>query len=161
MAHSWKKNMPKDIVIGIIVVLGLIVTLIVFKWPQKKTFPENIGLNINNQDYYLEVAQDTQTRTKGLSNRDQVCPNCGMLFVFKSEGIYPFWMKDTKIPLDMIWVNSKNQIVKIVTALETNSTKNYTNSQSAKYVIELNANEAFKLGLKIGDTIPISNAEKQ
>ena len=64
-------------------------------------------------------------------------------------------MKDTQIPLDIIWLNSEFQVVKITTSLETNSTITYTNQTPAKYVIELNANEVFKRGLEIGDTIPI------
>lgn len=156
MANSRKKNMPKDIVIGIIISVLMIITLIIFGSPQNKLLPKYIGLTIKHQDYYLEIAQNSSQRSKGLSGRDELCSNCGMLFVFKDEGIYPFWMKDTHIPLDMIWIDSDNKIVKITTALETNSEKKYTNDKPAKYVIELNANEAFKLDLKIGDTIPIS-----
>ena len=156
MAHSRTKNMPKNITIGIVTTLLIIILLTAFVWPQKKKFSESIGLTIKNQDYYLEVAQTSSERSNGLSNRDKICPNCGMLFVFNKEGIYPFWMKDTKIPLDMIWLDSNYKIVKITTVIETNnSEKSYANEQPAKYVIELNANEAFKLDLKIGDTIDI------
>lgn len=160
MANSRKKNLSKNIVIGIIISVLMIIVLILFGRPKEKTLSNNIGLTIKHQDYYLEVAQNSLQRSKGLSGRDQICSNCGMLFVFKKEGIYPFWMKDTKIPLDMIWVNSENKIVKIVTALETNSTKEYTNDKPAKYVIELNANEVFKLDLKIGDTIAIPSVNE-
>ena len=155
MANSRKKNLPKNIVIGIIISVLLIIILIVFGRPKEKSLPNSIGLTIKHQDYYLEIAQNSRQRSKGLSGRDQICSNCGMLFVFKKEGIYPFWMKNTKIPLDMIWIDSDNKVVKIATALETNSEKEYANDKPAKYVIELNANEVFKLDLKIGDTIPI------
>lgn len=155
MANSRKKNLPKNIVIGIIISVLLIIILIVFGRPKEKSLPNSIGLTIKHQDYYLEIAQNSLQRAKGLSGRDQICSNCGMLFVFKKEGIYPFWMKNTKIPLDMIWIDSDNKVVKIATALETNSEKEYANDKPAKYVIELNANEVFKLDLKIGDTIPI------
>lgn len=158
MANNKKKNLSKNIIIGVIAaILILIITLIVLNRPQKKLWSKNLGLTINNQGYYLEVAQDTLQRSKGLSGRDELCSNCGMLFVFENEGIYPFWMKDTHIPLDIIWIDSDDKIVKIATVLETNSEKNYSNEQPAKYAIELNANEVFKLDLKIGDTIPISS----
>lgn len=149
--------MPKNIIIGIIAIILIVLILSLFNRPSPKTLPDSIGITIKNQDYYLEVAQSSSQKSQGLSGRDQLCSNCGMLFVFNKEGIYPFWMKNTQIPLDMIWINANNQIVKIVTVLETNSEKNYSNEQPAKYVIELNANEAFKLDLKIGDTVPLSS----
>lgn len=149
--------MPKNIIIGIIAIILMVLILSLFNRPSPKTLPDSIGITIKNQDYYLEVAQSSSQKSQGLSGRDQLCSNCGMLFVFNKEGVYPFWMKNTQIPLDMIWINANNQIVKIVTVLETNSEKNYSNEQPAKYVIELNANEAFKLDLKIGDTVPLSS----
>jgi len=70
-------------------------------------------------------------------------------------------MKDTKIPLDIIWLNSKFEVVKIITATETDSLKSFTNDQPALYVIELNANEVFKLDLKVGDIIQLSNVTNE
>ncbi len=78
-----------------------------------------------------------------------------MLFIFEKEGAYPFWMKDTHIPLDIIWLNSKKEVTKIITTLKTDSEDYLINSKPSKYVIELNANESFKLNLKIGDTVDI------
>lgn len=158
MAHSQKKNLPKNFLIIIILFLISIITVcwFIFK-PKNKTFPENLSMLINNQPYYLEVAQTPQSQEKGLSGRNQLCSNCGMLFVFTREGKYPFWMKDTHIPLDIIWLNSKYQIVKITTAVKTDSNNLYTNQKPAKYVIELNANESFRLNLNIGDTVKIPN----
>ena len=83
-----------------------------------------------------------------------------MIFIFNKEGIYPFWMKDTLVPLDLIWLNSKGLIVSILTAQPEPNTpitqlKLYQNQKPAKYVIELNANRARELNLKIGDKIEI------
>lgn len=154
MVHSWKKYFSKNrikIIIGL-VLIAVSICFLVFR-PKKVIFPSNISLSIGNQGYYLEVAQTDETRSTGLSQRDNLCFNCGMLFVFDKEGKQNFWMKDTHIPLDIIWLNSKYQIVKIITAVKTDSEDIYTNSKPAKYAIELNANESFKLGLKVGDTI--------
>lgn len=161
MVHSRKKNLPKNfIIIGIIIIILILISFFIFK-PKKNKFPDSLGIFINNSGYYLEVAQTPIQREKGLSNRDELCFNCGMLFVFNKEGIYPFWMKDTHIPLDMIWLDSNYKIVKIITAVKTDSTDQYSNDQPAKYVIELRANESFKLDLKIGDTISIPNLNDQ
>lgn len=158
MVNSWQKNMAKNIIIGTIIII-IITIFIVLKQPKNPTFPDNIGLSINNKNYYLEVAQNSAQRAKGLSGREKLCPNCGMLFVFNKEGKHPFWMKNTLIPLDMIWLNSQNKVVKIYTAINTNSLESYINDQPAQYVIELNANEVFKLDLKVGDTIQLPHID--
>jgi uncharacterized membrane protein (UPF0127 family) len=159
MVHSRKKNLPKNLILivssALIIILGL--TLFLFFKPKNNKFPDNISLFINNQGYYLEVAQTSKTRQTGLSNRNNLCFNCGMLFVFNRLDKQTFWMKDTHIPLDIIWLNSKHEIIKIVVAAKTDSENLYTSETPAKYAIELNANESLKLGLKIGDTIEIPN----
>ena len=156
MVHSRRKNIPKNfLTIGIVASIILIIIGVLIFIPNKKVFPKEISLSINNQGYYLEVAQTNKTRKKGLSQRNELCFNCGMLFVFNKSGKQAFWMKDTHIPLDIIWLDSKFQIVKIITAIKTDSEDIYINEKPAKYAIELNANESLKLGLKIGDTIQI------
>ncbi len=161
MAHSWQKNSKKTFpVVGLIIILFVFVATKVLFIPKNQTlFPKNIGIQINGNNYYLEIAQNDQEKKIGLSNRSEICSNCGMLFIFDKEGRYPFWMKDTHVPLDIIWLNSQYEIVKIITALNTDSDIIYSNQDPAKYVIELPANEVFKQNLKVGDTISIFNNE--
>ena len=157
MANSWKQNKEKNS-IGLILILPILAIFLIavfvyfFKRP---IYPKDIGIIINGNDYFLEIAQNNKQRKIGLSKRNEICSNCGMLFVFDKEEKHSFWMKDTYVPLDMIWFNSDNQIVKIITSAAPNSETIYQNENPAKYVIELNANESLKLGLKIGDTIPL------
>lgn len=155
MANNRKKNSKKAFFItGSVIFLAIIVLLI---QKNKTVYPKDIGIQINNNSYYLEIAQTNRERKIGLSNRNEICSNCGMLFIFDKEDQYSLWMKDTYIPLDMIWINSQFQIVKIITALATDNSENiYTNKDPAKYVIELPANEVYKLDLKVGDTIQLS-----
>jgi len=82
-----------------------------------------------------------------------------MLFIFDKEKEQGIWMKDTHIPLDIIWLNSQKQIIKIITAAQTESETIYLSQKPAKYVIELPANESLKLNLQIGDTIPFFDDE--
>ena len=126
---------------------------------KKPAFPKSLGLYIKGYPYYLEIAQNNQERKTGLSNRDELCRNCGMLFTFKKEGKQSIWMKDTHIPLDIIWLNSQKEIVKIIVAAATDSETVYINQNPARYVIELPANESLKLNLQIGETIPIFDDE--
>lgn len=159
MDHRRSKNLPKGLVIKIISVFILVVCIATFSLLKikKNNYPDNITISIKGQNYYLEVAKTKEGQQKGLSNRDQLCLDCGMFFPFGIPGRYSFWMKDTNIPLDIIWLNSKLQVVKIITAVNTNSELIYTNKKLAKYAIELNANESFRLGLNVGDTIAIIN----
>jgi len=120
------------------------------------------SFDIKGQKFDLEIAKTLAQRTQGLSGRSALCQNCGMIFIFSGETILPFWMKDTLIPLDMIWLNSQGQVVSIQTAIpEPNvpitQLKNYKNSTPAKYVIELNAGTAAKLNLQIDDIVVIPN----
>lgn len=156
MGKSKSKNLSKNkiILISLIALFFLVLSSFLFN---KKNIPKEIKANINGTNYYLEIASTRKQREKGLSNRQSLCSNCGMLFVFKKEDIYPFWMKDTYIPLDMIWLDKNFKVVKIATVLQTNSENSYTNKDKAKYVIELNANEVFKRDLKIGDIVKISD----
>ena len=76
-----------------------------------------------------------------------------MLFVYDSEGNYPFWMKNTLISLDMIWINQNHEVVYIAEnaesckefCLEINPQKN------AQYILEINGGLAKELGINVGD----------
>lgn len=77
-----------------------------------------------------------------------------MLFVFQQEGEYPFWMKNTKIPLDMIWINKDREVVfvaKNVRPCEADSCFNIMPDGDALYALEINAGLADNIGIKQGD----------
>ena len=121
-------------------------------------YPQTRTIYIKNRIYYLETATNPIQQMKGLSGRSSLCQNCGMLFVFPVDTILPFWMKDTLIPLDIIWLDSSGSVVKIISAptqpgSSINQLTTYTNERPAKYVIELNIGESNKIGLHVGDTI--------
>jgi hypothetical protein len=149
--------MSKNIILSslLILVLFLIIYFIFFRVvPLKK-----VSFNLNNTNYEIEIAKTISQKSKGLSNRQNLCSNCGMLFVFGFETKLPFWMKDTNIPLDMIWLDKNGKIVEIKNANETNnSQKIYQNQIPAQYVLELNINDSQKLNLKIGDIIQIPDS---
>jgi len=153
MGKSRPKNLSKNKFILVFSIVTFIVLLFSILFNKKSNIPKEVKININDYKYYLETASTKEARRIGLSKRQNLCINCGMLFIFEKEAIAPFWMKDTLVPLDIIWIDKNFKVVKIVTALETNSQKTYT--AKAKYAIELNANEVFKRNLKVGDTIQL------
>lgn len=143
----------------IIIILTAIAVFVLYKKPSNPL--STIKLRLGNSDYDLEIAQTMIQKSKGLSHRNSLCPNCGMIFIFNKDSIQPFWMKNTLIPLDMIWINSNNQITDIINANEINSTKLLQNTKPARYVIELNLGDANKNGLKVGDFIKIPTLNGQ
>jgi uncharacterized membrane protein (UPF0127 family) len=59
---------------------------------------------------HVEIAADDPTREQGLMFRDQLAADRGMIFIFAQNGVYPFWMKNTIIPLDMIWIDDQHRV---------------------------------------------------
>jgi uncharacterized protein len=96
---------------------------------------------------------------RGLMFRESLPPGRGMLFIHPNEDIFHYWMYQTKIPLDLIWMDHDRRIVEM--SLDTppcrsSSAKdcpNYGGNFKSKYVLEVNAGVAHKNGLKTGDTL--------
>ncbi|MDO8504106.1 MAG: DUF192 domain-containing protein [bacterium] len=110
----------------------------------------------------IEVAQTEEERRVGLSNRDSLNEDSGMLFAFDKTDVRPsFWMKDTKFPLDIIWIND-GKIAQITANAPTvvegtpdNKIPLYVPHDAIDYVLEVNAGLSKKWGIKIGDSIKI------
>lgn len=108
--------------------------------------------------FYLELATTRAQQTLGLMNRTSLPNNKGMLFIYQEPGIYSFWMKNTLIPLDMIWLDENFNIIYIKKNAQpclTNQCPSYGPQEKAKYVLELNAGEVEKINLKIADQLTI------
>ncbi len=148
------------LIIGLVVILAVVLTMqVTSKPPLSDIKDQNINISLNGKPYSVEVVGTPQSRAKGLMNREKLDDNSGMLFVFDGTGIYPFWMKDTLIPLDMIWINQNKEIVHIKENAQPCPTtigaicNSIVPLKPALYVIELNAGDVQKLGLKTGDKI--------
>lgn len=101
----------------------------------------------------VELAQDDAERQLGLMYRDKMAENQGMLFVFEDETTRSFWMKNTVLSLDMIFINAKNEIVTIQKSTTPYSEESYASTKPAKYVLELNAGFTDKYKIAVGDRI--------
>jgi uncharacterized membrane protein (UPF0127 family) len=101
----------------------------------------------------VELAADEPSRARGLMNRQALGQDDGMLFVFDTEGIYPFWMKNTLIPLDMIWMDTKGRVVNIEHAQPCmmDPCPDYNPMRKAKYVLEVNGRYTITHEVNIGD----------
>ena len=101
----------------------------------------------------IEVADNDQKTAQGLMYRSSMPENAGMLFLMPREDIQGFWMRNTYIPLDMIFVNSNKQIVTIHANTTPMNEKSYISTAPALYVVEVNAGYCNKNNIKEGDKI--------
>ena len=111
-------------------------------------------IEIGNKTYNVKVAQTDQEQSDGLQNVASLPNNEGMLFVFEDNEERSFWMEDTPIPLDIIFID-EDLIVKEVYTGEPNSTRALVGE--CTYVLEVNPNS----GVKIGDELDFEPDNKQ
>jgi uncharacterized membrane protein (UPF0127 family) len=96
----------------------------------------------------VEIAEDDYSRANGLMYREDLPENQGMLFIFEDERQQYFWMKNTPVSLDMIFVNTDNKIVNIEKYTMPYSTKSYPSRKPALYVIEVVAGYSDQHGIE-------------
>ena len=111
----------------------------------------------------LEVARTEPERNRGLMHRQSMPDRAGMIFIFDRPGIYPFWMKDTLIALDMFWTDTSGKVVWIAESVPpcpADPCPQYPPKAVASYVIETNAGFAKRHGVKIGDVITLRKLAK-
>jgi uncharacterized membrane protein (UPF0127 family) len=104
-----------------------------------------------------EIADTPASRATGLSGRDALADGKGMLFVFGTPGIYPFWMRAMKFPIDMVWIMN-GQVVFVapdVSSALADQLKMQTPSVPADRVLELPAGFAAAHGATVGATLDI------
>ncbi len=101
----------------------------------------------------VELARAQDEITKGLMYRTSLPENRGMLFVFEGEEQRFFWMKNTLIPLDMIFISGGGRIVNIEKAVpcKTDNCPLYLSYFPAKYVLEVNGNFTEENNIEVGD----------
>ncbi|OGM90161.1 hypothetical protein A3J77_00705 [Candidatus Wolfebacteria bacterium RBG_13_41_7] len=141
------------IIFFFVVITSLFAFLFFLKNGQVSSGTEFIPVCFNDDCFSAEIASSSALM-KGLMFRKNLDENGGMLFIFSNEGKHAFWMKNTLIPLDIIWINTSKEIVHIaenVQPCEAFYCPSVSPEKSAKYVLEINGGKAKKAGLKIGD----------
>ena len=136
----------------------LVVFLLFFLANCAKNVGENQVLIDNGKNLIkisVEIADDSNEMEKGLMFRERLDENKGMLFVFGDNAARTFWMKNTLIPLDMIFIDDKNEIVDIKPAVpcKAEPCELYKSAKPAKYVLEVNEGFAEKNSIGVGDKI--------
>jgi len=101
----------------------------------------------------IEIADTPEKTTKGLMYRKHMEDNNGMLFIFESGRRQTFWMRNTPISLDIIFINAEKEIVHIAPNTIPYSTKNIPSFEYAQYVVEVNAGYCQKHAITTGNKI--------
>jgi uncharacterized membrane protein (UPF0127 family) len=172
--HQPKKNLPvqepakKNIlykIIPIILIVAIAIFIIFSEFIKKKetdkdyvfrkdgtlTFYDSTNVAKTSAD--IQIADNEFEEELGLMYRKQMDENRGMLFIFPSSQIQTFWMRNTFIPLDMIFVNHDKRIVTIHKNTKILSDSTYASSEPAQYVIEVDAGFCDRHNIKVGDKI--------
>lgn len=120
---------------------------------------------VNGKEYKAILAKSDKERMKGLSNRSSLDKNSGMLFVFDKKNIYPFWMKDMKFPIDIIYIDD-NTIVDIIENVPAPDKKTPVSSlpiikpkSAANFVFEINAGQSKQNNIKIGNKVTFKDVK--
>lgn len=110
-------------------------------------------IEIGDKEYNVKVAKTEEEREKGLQNVKELPEDEGMLFIFDNPQTVGFWMKDTLIPLDIIFINEDMEVISIYKGESRN--EDIAEEDDVKYVLEVNQNS----GIKEGDELDIEDDE--
>lgn len=144
----------KKLIITLAIPLAIIIILAaILAFTTSKPSPK---ICISETCFYMEIAKTPEEREQGLMHRDTLDEQTGMFFLFPNEGVHTIWMKNTLIPLDIIWINEEKKVVHI-----KHNAQPCTNSlcpliipnAEASYVLEINGGLAKKYNIKEGQPV--------
>jgi hypothetical protein len=110
----------------------------------------------------VEIAADDELRAQGLMYRDHLRPGTGMLFLFARDEEHAFWMKNTVIPLDMVWIDANQRVVAVkynVPPCKVENCPSYPPGVLSRYVLEVAGGVAQQHGIKAGDQLRFEQTE--
>lgn len=117
-------------------------------------------IKIGDNFFIAEIADTPAKQSQGLSGRESLEINKGMLFVFEKPGSYGFWMNGMKFPIDIIWISGDKIIgfeknASLAPSINSGQAKIYYPNESVDKVLEIKAGGADNFGIKIGDSIEV------
>ncbi len=117
-----------------------------------------VTIRLGSREFVCEVAATEQSRERGLMHRKSMPQHHGMIFVFERAQDLSFWMRNTEIPLDIVFVNEAGRVLNIESMKPFDEWTRTTSLGAAKYAIELNAGAASTAGVQPGEVIAIPDA---
>ena len=113
---------------------------------------------LKGERFTVELAETGEKQALGLMFREHLDDDRGMLFLFPGEARRSFWMKNTRIPLDILYFDAERRLVSVAENAQPCRTERcppYPSTGPAKYVLELNSGKAAELGVRPGDELEI------
>ncbi len=150
--------------IKFLVLIGIILGVLLFvpfgsKEKMDLSFKKEGTLNIFNPSgtpvatFDIQLAETEEEQEQGLMYRESLGEQQGMLFLMEEEEVHSFWMLDTYISLDIIFVAADKEIVYIAKNTEPESQEPITSMADCLYVLEINGGTSERFGIKVGDRI--------
>jgi len=115
---------------------------------------ERIEVVIGGESFRIEVARTAEQKRQGLMNRKSLGEREGMIFVYETDQNLAFWMKNTTIPLTLVFLSKNGQIMQIE-QLEPLSLKSVVSERAVRYGLELPAGILDELGVEVGDRVEL------
>ena len=141
----------------ILFLVGVVAFLIlIVNFPLEKESSNSVC--VGETCFEVEIVDSLETRARGLMFRESLDENKGMWFVFEESKVYPFWMKNTLIPLDIIWVDKNLEVAYIqknALPCEANPCEIYNPEKEALYVLEISGGLSSKYNLNVGNKIVV------
>jgi len=144
-----------------IVAITLVLSLIVFNCRDGLAFDRMVSFYRGDKKilcrFRVELAITPEEHSRGLMFRKYLDSNAGMLFIFDDDDIRFFWMKDTLIPLDIIFINSRLEVVDIHRFAKPMDEMTIISRSPVRYVLEINGGKADYCGIKKGVKTKFTN----
>lgn len=144
----WRPHTTAILIVGLVLVLVAIAVSFVVT-----NFSGRSDLYLGTGKFTVRIADTEAAREKGLSGTPKLAMDEGMLFDFERSGNWGIWMKDMKIPIDIIWLDKDRKVVHIVKEADPKhgTSKTFTPDKPALYVLELAAGATTQFNIKVGD----------
>lgn len=141
-------------------IIGVLVLLSIPYWGEVASDEWRAEVTINDKVITAEIVSEPAEMSKGLGGRESLGEDKGMLFIFKEEGIHPFWMKGMRFPIDIIWIDGREVIgvsknVQPEPGVPEEYLSRYSPPVEINKVLEVNSGVAQEMGAKPGDKIKI------
>lgn len=140
----------KNKILLLAVAVAVVVLIFSVKWEDKKEDVNNISLGKCN--FNIEIADNNVSRQKGLSERDSLCEDCGMLFNFPAKDRLVFWMKGMRFNIDIIWI-SDNKVVSIEKNVPYDFKGTLPSPGLVNKVLEINAGKSDECKIEKGSEL--------
>ncbi len=144
----------KKIKILLLAFLIVVITLLSFLFFRNYSIYGNKinKIKIGGSEFKAEIVNTPEKLERGLGNRENICDNCGMLFIFPKSEKHSFWMKGMRFGIDVVWING-NEVVYIEKDVPFGYGKVMNPEKQSDKVLEIKGGTAERVGIKVGDVV--------